>query len=424
MGAHTVRAHAAGLPFAIAALAFVAAGSAAAQCVGPTQRFGPVLTSNPSADLSAFRLTPRGALGETLTVQNTGEYLAQLETWRRGEGLAPSLRPDAGFAVDDDFKPIIQDSDLIRERFRDWAAISLAGNDYLEALRNDAFISRVVGHDDGVPIELLPGSSLRPPPLNVPVDAFPGARPITIDAQDSVVAIADGAAGLCNGVHIGRGRFLTNLHCALDTSPRRVLLGNVAWNPNSNKLEGELSCSARRVWPESTASAQIDVAVIAISQNGALPMEFSVSRFNAAAFRPGSHNVWSETTPPALISIQIYPTYAPGTTRLRHRVEDGRWANSKCQAYERAPSSTLAPNFCLPSSTIAAIQNNGRGHGCDTIPGSSGSPLFVENAGQLELVGIHRMGAGPGENETVDPTNQNWNCAIPSSWFASEIGFQ
>jgi hypothetical protein len=201
-----------------------------------------------------------------------------------------------------------------------------------------------------------------------------------------------------------------------------VLLGNVAWNPNSGKLEGELSCTARRVWPTTTAAALIDVAVVEISQDGTLPIEFSTSRFSAAAFRPTPQNVWIPQAPRPLIAIQVYPAYAPGTTRMQHRIEDGRWPNSRCQAYFQAPSSTLASNSCSPNAPDPAIQNLGRGHGCDTIPGSSGAPLFVEASdGRLELVGLHRMGAGPNEDESVDPTNQNWNCAVPSGWFAASI---
>lgn len=420
MGARIGRA-CAGLASLAAMAALGVSSPASAQCAGPTQRFTPILV-NQSIGQTNFMLTPRGAFGETLSVESSTQYIAQYESWLRGEAMAPSFELEPGQTLGDEFKPLIGDGVITRADLLSPELILAASNSFFEGLRNSDIISRVVGGNDGVPIDLLPGSPNRPPPLQIPSQPNPGTneRVVTVNAQDGVVAITFGETGFCNGVHIGGGRFLTNLHCTLAPGPHRILFGNVAWNPNVGKLEGELNCVARPRWPEASASPQLDVAVLTISAGAAPPTEFNASRFSAVHFRPAMRDVWTLPQPQPLIVIQVYPPHPGNTTRLQHRVEDGSWERSRCSTAPPHPDENRVARFCVPTQPRPEIRNVGRGHGCDTIEGSSGAPLFIAAAGGgLELVGLHRMGGGPGEDS--DPTNQNWNCAIPTGAFAASL---
>ena len=342
---------------------------------------------------------------------------------------------------------------------------SFGETDYEAALRSlqqRVGTFRVVEKDDPVPARLFelinnaprPGGlcSLAPtlsgcrtpdqPTAHVANYTLPSGA---ADAARAVVTILiKGQTEVCNGVHLGDGRVLTNLHCAHRAGERTILFGRPFPHPfpynganAATRWFAPMMCAAEVLWPQANAPAMLrpDLAILQLSprvlNTGAGPRGVEVVFGNTpfAGFRVTLDNpqsdAWSGAATglfaaqfrrtPYLDPIEKYEV----SFDLDLRYELADWGNNTCRAEAPPPGRTTTP--CAVDSDYASlITPDGSPHGCDALGGSSGMPLFRRNAqGAWVLTGLHR--GGDGQDNSDAQLRTNWNCALRANDISTVI---
>ena len=343
---------------------------------------------------------------------------------------------------------------------------SFGESDYEAALRSvqqRVGTFRIVEKDDPVPARLFELINARPRPEGLcglaPMLsgcqslAQPDAQvatytlpPGAADAAKAVVTILiKGQTEVCNGVHLGGGRVLTNLHCAHRAAERTILFGRPFPHPfpynrenGATRWFAPVMCSADVLWPQPNAPTMLrpDLAILQLSRRvlntGAGPQGVEVA-FASTAFSgfrvtlddPRS-DAWSGAVATGLFSAQFRRTpYLHPVEKyevsfdLDLRYELGEWGNNTCRA--EAPPATRTTTPCAVDPNYAAvITADGSPHGCDALGGSSGMPLFRRTAqGSWVLTGLHR--GGDGQDNADAEMHTNWNCALRASAISTVI---
>lgn len=257
------------------------------------------------------------------------------------------------------------------------------------------------------------------------------------DAAKAVVTILiKGQNEVCNGVHLGGGRVLTNLHCAYTTAERTILFGRPFPHPfpydranAATRWFAPVMCSADVLWPQAGAPTMLrpDLAILELSprvlNTGAGPrgVEVAFADTAFAGFRvtvdDPRADAWSGTVGSGLFSAQFRRTpYLEPVEKyeisfdLDLRYELAEWGNNTCRA-EGPPAGRTQTPCAVDSDYANVITGEGSPHGCDALHGSSGMPLFRRNVqGAWVLTGLHR--GGDGQDNTDAQLRTNWNCAL------------
>ena len=229
--------------------------------------------------------------------------------------------------------------------------------------------------------------------------AFNGGMSATSLITNAVVVVTmlDGngrVADVCNGVQYANGVVATNRHC-FDKPHSTVVVDFGLLTPDETKnpdYHGEFRCSASRVAWDAPNGA--DVAVVRLA---AVPDAYrqAVLPFDANGGRVGASNV----------SVNLTHYWMHGPDKARD--ESGRKiVIFKLTKYDQGP-----PSCFMYAPTDGETCKRGEiMHRCDTIEGSSGSPLYNAIGPQSRVAALNTGGV-----------RDHANCAVPAADFYNDL---
>ncbi len=266
---------------------------------------------------------------------------------------------------------------------------------------------QVIGDFDGVPVQPPPPVGGQPPVVGTQIPATPAQLErengaiSTSGAPNAVVAIyfRDGEmVRSCNGVQIGRGLILTNLHCATQSTNHHVVhFGELKLIRDTllqgTPVSGSVRCRARVVSPP-PSSTRLDIAVLKISADQ-LPAPFSSAILplddGSYLAQPGDQDfqAWQIQYWFDAVSARLYQKFA--------------MPPPQCRVKRHSPMQPTTSQYCnaTPEERSKGIDPSGISHVCDAESGSSGSPL-LDTQGQ-KIIALHRSAGGLR------------NCAVPAA---------
>jgi hypothetical protein len=401
-----------------------------------------------------------GASGPFLETDNLAQFEAWGDRYRQGLGPAPRYVADPETLPEENGMPILDLGGLAdpaaQRRQRVIAALRNMGVNRpgqtllvsglsapqpptLEHLDYKPSVAYIVGGDESAPPSMFqpvnaPGNGLGGPANYEPDDPFQlvGAPSQTlpyaaIRMQDAVVLIEITGQLPCNGVHIGGGRVLTNLHCANTSAARQVFFG--APFIRNGARQAPLMCSARAIYPRdptSTAARRLDIAVLQLDPDSSGLFLSDAFVFKDRYVTLGRYDAWADpSVRPALISAQIRRGEANGSETLEQLLASGEWANSSCRAGQPPPEEPRRTRHACViqpgERDYRWVSDAGAPHGCDGETSSSGMPLLIKApGGDVVLAGLHSRGRGNDLGPT-GPLRENWNCAVSARQIADAI---
>lgn len=217
----------------------------------------------------------------------------------------------------------------------------------------------------------------------------------------------------CNGVQVGPGLILTNLHCATRRHTGHVVhFGSLHLQPDpllpGTPVSGDVRCPATVVSPDPGPGQRFDFALLRLS--GVLPAPY---RAAVIALDDGSGLLGSTDQPQAdllAMQVQYWMASAAGSASLQY--EKYLMQPPNC-AIKRDGGLTPKSSYFCNSNGIQpsdGIDASGVGHVCDAERGSSGSPIYDPAFGKL--LALHRGGG------RLIGTQ---NCAVPAGLIRTQL---
>ena len=219
----------------------------------------------------------------------------------------------------------------------------------------------------------------------------------------------------CNGVQIGPGLILTNLHCATRRHTGHVVhFGSLHIQPDNllpgTPVSGSVRCPATIVSPDPGQGQRLDFALLRVSGTVPAPYSSAIMSLDDGTGIGVPGNGGQAQDDLSATQVQYWLAGATGGASVQYQKYLMQPPNC---AIKRTDG--LAPKdsyYCNPKNIEPSdgIDHRGVGHVCDAERGSSGSPLFDPAFGKV--LALHR---GGGRYFLAQ------NCAVPASAIRGEL---